>query len=60
MISQNNRSEQKIKDFYKLSNNRKNLYNEMLNEKLFERLSDYAKVRVVEESTNQLRKKQVA
>ncbi len=32
----------------------------MLNDKLFKRLSDYAKVKVVEESTNELRKKQAA
>jgi len=32
----------------------------MLNEKLFEKLSEYAKVKVVEKSTNELRKKQAA
>jgi hypothetical protein len=32
----------------------------MLNDKLFEKLSVFAKVKVVEESTNELRKKQAA
>ncbi len=34
--------------------------NEMLNDKLFEYLSDYVKIKVLEESTNELRKKQAA
>ena len=60
MISQNKGSEKKITAFYKQSKNRQHLFNEMLNEKLFEKLSEYAKVKVVEESTNELRKKQAA
>ena len=35
-------------------------YSEMLNDRLFERLTKFAKVKVVEESTNELRKKQAA
>ena len=60
LISQNKGSDHKIKVYYKQSKNKQHLYNEMLNNKLFERLSDYAKVKVVEQSTNELRKKQAA
>ena len=60
MISQNKGSENKITAFYKQSKNKQKLFNEMLNEKLFEKLSEYAKVKIVEESTNELRKKQAA
>ena len=59
-ISNNKSNETQIKTFYKQSKNRKQLYSEMLNDKLFEKLSEFAKVKVVEESTNELRKKQAA
>ena len=59
-ISQNKENEDKIKAHYKQPNNKQHLFNEMLNDKLFERLSDYVKVKIVEESTNKLRKKQAA
>ncbi len=36
------------------------IWNNLLNEKLFDKLLDYAKVKVVEQSTKELRKKQVA
>ena len=45
---------------FKESQNKQNLYNEMLNDKLFEHLSNYVKVKVIEQSTNELRKKQAA
>ena len=48
------------KSVYKQSKNKQKLVNEMLDEKLFEKLSEYVKVKVVEESTNELRKKQAA
>ena len=60
MIVQDKKSEDKINAFFKESNNKKNLYNEILNNKLFEFLSNYVKVKVIEKSTNELRKKQVA
>ena len=60
MISKNKDNEKKIAAFYKQSKNKQQLFNEMLNEKLFEKLSEYAKVKVVEQSTNELRKKQAA
>ena len=59
-LSQNKGSEDKITAYYNQSKNKQHLHNEMLNDKLFERLSDYAKVKVLEESTNELRKKQAA
>ena len=60
MISLNKDSENQIKTFYKQSKNKQQLINEMLNEKLFVKLSEYAKVKVIEESTSELRKKQAA
>ena len=59
-ISQNQAGENQIRTFYKQSKNKQQLYSEMLNDRLFERLSEFAKIKVVEESTNQLRKKQAA
>ena len=60
IISRSKENENKTTSFYKQSKNRQHLYNDMINEKLFERLSKFAKVKVVEESTNELRKKQAA
>ena len=60
MISQNKGNANKITAFYKQSKNKEQLFSDMLNEKLFEKLSEYAKVKVVEQSTNELRKKQAA
>ena len=59
-ISQNQASENQIRTFYKQSKNKQQLYSEMLNDRLFKRLSEFAKIKVVEESTNKLRKKQAA
>ena len=59
-ISQNQENEKQIKAFYEQSKNKQQLYSEMLNDRLFERLTEFAKVKVVEESTNELRKKQAA
>ena len=60
MITQNKDDEDKIKTFFKASNNKQNLSNEMLNDRLFERLAEYTKVKVEKKSTNELRKKQAA
>ena len=59
-ISQNQENKKQIRTFYGQSENKQKLYSEMLNDRLFERLSKFAKVKVVEESTNELRKKQAA
>jgi FKBP-type peptidyl-prolyl cis-trans isomerase (trigger factor) len=59
-ISKNKENEKQIRTFYGQSENKQKLYSEMLNDRLFERLSEFAKVKVVEESTNELRKKQAA
>ena len=58
--SQNQENEKQIRTFYGQSENKQKLYSEMLNDRLFERLNEFAKVKVVEESTNELRKKQAA
>ena len=60
MITNNKENEDRIIAYFKDSHNKNNLYNEILNDKLFERLSDYAKVKVVDQSTNELRKKEAA
>ena len=60
MITQNKENEDKIRAFIKESKNKQNLYNEILNDKLFDCLYDYVKVKVEEQSTNELRKKQAA
>jgi len=59
-ISKNKENEKQIRTFYGQSENKQKLYSEMLNDRLFERLNEFAKVKVVEESTNELRKKQAA
>jgi len=59
-ISSNQKNETQIKSFYKQSKNKQQLFSKMLIDKLFARLSEFAKVKVVEESTNELRKKQAA
>ena len=59
-ISKNQKNETQIKSFYKQSKNKQQLFSKMLIDKLFARLSEFAKVKVVEESTNELRKKQAA
>ena len=59
-ISKNQKNETQIKSFYKQSKNKQQLFSKMLIDKLFARLSEFTKVKVVEESTNELRKKQAA
>ena len=59
-ILKNKKDRKMLKSFYHKSKNRKLLHDRILDEKLFERLLTFAKVKVVEESTNELRKKQAA
>jgi len=59
-ISRNKENKKQIKAFYEQTKNKQKLYSEMLNDRLFEKLIEFAKVKVVEESTNELRKKQAA
>ena len=59
-ILKNKEDPKMLKSFYHKSKNRKLLHDRILDEKLFERLSKFAKVKVVEESTKELRKKQAA
>jgi len=58
MISASKENEKQIKSFYRQPDNRKRLFDEMLNDKLFEKLTEYASIKVVEQSTNILRKQQ--
>ena len=60
MISRNGEQGGKIKSFYRQSKNRKQLYDQMLNDKLFEKISEFAKVTVVEQSTEELRNQKLA
>ena len=58
IISANNENEKQIKSYYKQADNKQRLFDEMLNDKLFEKLTKYANIKVVEQSTNELRKQQ--
>ena len=60
IISDNKENASQIKTFYKESKNRNQLYSELRNDKLFDKLSEFIKLKVVEESTKDLRKKQAA
>ena len=58
MISSNNENEKQIKSYYKNTDNKQRLFDEMLNNKLFNKLTEYANIKIVEQSTNELRKQQ--
>ena len=58
MISENTANEKQIKSFYDQDDNKQHLFDEMLNDKLFEKLKEYANIKVVEQSTHELRKQQ--
>ena len=60
IILENKKDSEQIKNFFNDSKNKTNLYNEMINDKLFDCLCNYAKIKVIEKSTNELRKKQAA
>jgi len=60
IISDNKENASQIKTFYKEPKNRNQLYSELRNDKLFDKLSEFIKLKVVEESTKDLRKKQAA
>ncbi len=58
MISANKDNEKQITSFYGQTDNKQQLFDEMLNNKLFAKLTEYANIKVVEQSTNELRKQQ--
>ena len=58
LITANKENEKQIKAYYKQRDNKKRLLDEMINDKLFEKLGEYANIKVVEQSTNDLRKQQ--
>ena len=53
-----NKNEKQINDYYKQNENKQKLFDEMLNNKLFEKLKDGANIIVVEQSTDELRKQE--
>ena len=57
-IGENKNSKKQIEDFYSQDENKQRLFDDMLNEKLFDKLKQDAKIKVVEKSTKELRKKQ--
>ena len=59
MISANKENKKQIKSYYQQSKNKQRLFDEMLNKKLFDKLEEYANIKVVEQSTNELRKQKV-
>ena len=58
MILDNVENEKQIKSYYKKNDNKQRLFDELLNDKLFDKLTEYTKIKVVEQSTNELRKQQ--
>ena len=56
MIVTNKENKKQISSYYKQTDNRKRLFDEMLNDKLFEKLMEYSTIKVVEQSTSELRK----
>ena len=58
MISSNNENEKQIKSYYRKTDNKQRLFDELLNNKLFNKLTEYANIKIVEQSTNELRKQQ--
>ena len=57
-INENQDNEKQINEYYNKDENRQRLFDEFLNDKLFEKLKESAKIKVVEQSTEELRKKQ--
>ena len=58
-MNENKDSKSQVEDFYGQDENKQRLFDEMLNEKLFEKLKENAKIKVVEQSTKELRKQQI-
>ena len=58
IILENKKNEKQIKSYYSKNDNKQLLFNEMLNNKLFKKLTNYANIKAVEQSTNELRKQQ--
>ncbi|MCH7938823.1 MAG: trigger factor [Candidatus Marinimicrobia bacterium] len=52
----NGQESQRVRDFYRRPENRRNLKEELLTSRLMARLKEYAKIKVVHKSSNELRK----
>ena len=57
-VNENKDNKKQIEDFYGHDENKQRLFDDILNEKLFEKLKENAKIKVVEQSTKELRKQQ--
>ena len=55
-INQSKEQEKQIKEFYKKDENLNNLYEQLLNDKLFEQIGEFAINKITEKSTSHLRK----
>ncbi len=58
LINQEPQNEQSIKDFLKNPENQQRFFDDMLSEKLFDYLKDYASVKVIKKKSDELRKAQ--
>ncbi len=58
LINQEPQNEQSIKDFLKNPENQQRFFDDMLSEKLFDYLKDYASVKVIKKKSDELRKSQ--
>tara|TARA_B100000945_G_C20398735_1_gene606180 strand:+ start:70 stop:1344 length:1275 start_codon:yes stop_codon:yes gene_type:complete len=56
IISSNKGNEEQITSYFSQPDNKQRVFDEMLNEKLFNKLIEYSKIKVIEKSSNQLRK----
>ncbi len=56
LYKDNNQQKSEIKKYYEDLNNRKNLKSDLLTQRLFKKMNDYATIKILEKSTDELRK----
>ena len=56
IISSNKGNEEQITSYFSQPDNKQRVFDDMLNEKLFNKLIEFSKIKVIEKSSNQLRK----
>ena len=59
LLKDNKQQESDIKKYYQDSNNRKNLKSDLLTQKLFKKINEYANIKILDKSTDELRKENV-
>ena len=59
LLKDNTQQESEIKKYYQDSNNRKNLKSDLLTQKLFKEINKYANIKILDRSTDELRKENV-